>query len=56
MILTCYDKQCIKEQMEETRLKLYELLDDPKKSPLDLDVLKLSEQLDELIVIYLKQI
>lgn len=47
--------QCIRQNIENTRLKLYILLEDPLKNPLDADVIELSQTLDELIVIYLKK-
>ncbi|WP_102401562.1 aspartyl-phosphate phosphatase Spo0E family protein [Haloimpatiens massiliensis] len=49
------DMQCIKQSIENTRLKLYSLLEDPSKNPLDADVIELSQTLDELIVNYLKK-
>ncbi|WP_035294213.1 aspartyl-phosphate phosphatase Spo0E family protein [Clostridium sp. KNHs214] len=49
------DMQCIRQNIESTRLKLYELLEDPLKNPIDADVIELSQTLDELIVIYLKK-
>lgn len=49
------DMQYIRQNIESTRLKLYELLEDPLKNPIDADVIELSQTLDELIVIYLKK-
>lgn len=49
------DLQCIKRQIEETRLKLNDMTISMPKGVLNLETIKLSQKLDRLLMEYIRK-